>query len=351
MIELSGIAELEAFPRVPLAHTPTPLERAPNLGARWGINLYIKRDDCTGLALGGNKARQLEYYLGQAQSHGADVLLITGAVQSNFVRAAAAAARKCGLDIHIQLESRVDDASEAYQHSGNVLLDRLFGATLHFFSEGEDEAGADSSLQRIASDLSRAGRRPYIIHLGPAHSPIGALGYVRAGHEMAVQLSAPNTVLSGPPSAIVVPSGSGLTHAGLLVGLRACGIEVPVIGVCVRRAKAPQHARVLARVREVEALLDTPPLVSDQDVVVHDDTLAPGYGQMSDIVFAALDDAAKTEGLLLDPVYSAKCLAGLGILCDRGMIATGSTVVFLHTGGQPALFGYRAALAPYLERS
>jgi len=349
MVELSVSAELEEFPRVPLAHTPTPLEEAPNLGARWGVNLYIKRDDCTGLALGGNKARQLEYYLGQARSHGADVILITGAVQSNFVRAAAAAARKCGLDIHIQLEHRVDDSSESYQRSGNVLLNQLLGATLHFFPEGENEAGADASLELIASELSRAGRRPYIIHLGLGHSPIGALGYVRAGHELAEQLASPNGSSLGVPDAIVVPSGSGLTHAGLLVGLRACGVEIPVVGICVRRAKVLQRARILTRVREVEGLLGAPPLVAEHEVLLHDDTLHPGYGQLSEVVVDALDHAAKTEGLLLDPVYSAKTLAGLGVLCERGAITAGSSVVFLHTGGQPALFGYQAALTPYLD--
>ena len=182
---------LESFPRVALGHAPTPIEHAPRLGEALGIDLYIKRDDCTGLALGGNKVRQLEFYLGAARADDCDVVLITGAVQSNFVRLTAAAARHLGMDVHVQLEERVANPDEAYRNSGNVLLDRLLGATIHTFPAGEDEAAADDALKAIAAQLAVSGRDPYVIHLGVDHPPIGALGYVRAAAEASVAISLP----------------------------------------------------------------------------------------------------------------------------------------------------------------
>ena len=177
------------LPRVALAHTPTPIEALENLSAYLGGSpIYVKREDCTGLAMGGNKARQLEFYLGQARQKNADTILITGAVQSNFVRMAAAAAAKCGMRCHIQLEERVGDASSEYRQSGNVLLDRLLGAVIHTYPQGEDEAGADANMQRIADDLRSQGHRPYIIPLAPGHPPFGALGYVLAADEIVHQI-------------------------------------------------------------------------------------------------------------------------------------------------------------------
>ncbi len=155
------LGRLDALPRARLVHAPTPLEALPNLTASLGgARLYVKRDDCTGLAFGGNKVRQLEFYLGQAQARNADTVLITGAVQSNFVRLAAAAARKLGLEIHIQLEERVPKTDPAYRNSGNVLLDRLLGATLYAYPDGEDEAGADQRLREIAARLEARGAAP-----------------------------------------------------------------------------------------------------------------------------------------------------------------------------------------------
>ena len=178
---MSISAKLDVLPRTPLAHTPTPIEKLNNLSAVLGGGaLYVKRDDCTGLAMGGNKARQLEYYFGEALQQNADTVLITGAVQSNFVRMAAAAAAKLDLDCHIQLEERVGDAGADYRQSGNVLLDRILGATIHTYPKGEDEDGADANLKMIADELRSTGRQPYIIPLAPGHPPLGALGYVRA---------------------------------------------------------------------------------------------------------------------------------------------------------------------------
>ncbi len=179
------------LPRAQLVHAPTPLEGMPNLSAALGnAQLFVKRDDCTGLAFGGNKVRQLEFYLGEAQARNADTVLITGAVQSNFMRLAAASARKLGMEIHVQFEERVPKNDPAYRESGNVLLNRVLGATLHSYPHGEDEVGADKRLHEIAAELEAQGRRPYVIQLAPGHAPLGALGYVDAAREILEQAAA-----------------------------------------------------------------------------------------------------------------------------------------------------------------
>ena len=200
-----NLGRLSELPRTLLAHTPTPIEYLPNLSAHLaGASLYVKRDDCTGLAFGGNKARQLEFYLGEALSQNADTILISGAVQSNFVRSAAAAAARLGLACHIQLEERVPNTDSLYRSSGNVLLNHLLGATLHSYSQGEDEFGADQRLREIAADLMKHGRRPYVIPLAPGHPPLGAVGYVVAAREILAQLDTADYSIDG----MVVASGS-----------------------------------------------------------------------------------------------------------------------------------------------
>ena len=339
------LLDLERFPRVPLGHTPTPIDAADNLGPALGVELLIKRDDCTGLAFGGNKIRQLEYYLGEARAQRSDTVLITGAVQSNFVRATAAAARCLRMDIHVQLEERVAGVDEVYRSSGNVLLDQLLGARLHSFPVGEDEAGADRSLEQLAERLRGEGKRPYVVHLGPDHVPVGGLGYVRAAIELLGQLDQDRIELD----AIVVASGSALTHAGLLVGLRVLGASIPVHGVCVRRPQGVQLARVRQRSAELAALIGRADAVAEADIHLTDIALAPGYGELNRSTVEAIRLAARHEGLLLDPVYTGKSMAGLISLVAAGDISPGSRVLFVHTGGQPALFGYQAELLRELE--
>jgi len=332
-------ALLEAFPSTLLGHYPTPLEPAPRLGDELNLDLRIKRDDATGLAFGGNKIRQLEFYLGKALELNADTILITGAVQSNYVRAAAAAAAKMGLRCHVQLEDRVPLYDASYVSSGNVLLDKLLGATVHLYPEGEDEAGADTRLYEIAEEERRKGFNPYVIPLGPGNPPIGALGYVKGALELVEQLENPDGI-----DAFVVPSGSGMTHGGFLVGLRALGVGAPVFGICVRRDAGAQAQRIADNCGNVEELLGLPALVSGEDIHTMDAVLSPGYGRLNDATYEAVLLAARTEGLLLDTVYSGRALAGLVYLAKTGVIAPGSKVVFLHTGGTPALFGYSQAL-------
>ena len=330
-----GLGRLDELPRVRLALTPTPLEPMVNLGREaGGARLFVKRDDCTGMAFGGNKLRQLEFYLGEARARDADTILITGAVQSNFVRLAAASANRLGMTCHIQLEERVPKEDPLYRTSGNVLLDRLLGATLYHYPDGEDEAGADRRVREIAADLEAQGRRPYVIPLAPGHPPLGALGYVVAAREILAQLEEQALEIDE----LVVPSGSGHTHGGLLFGLRALGSQIPVTGICVRRDAAAQTARIESRCREIAELLGVESPVGPDDVVVIDDALAPGYGQLNTMTRSAIGLAARREGLILDPVYSGKAMAGLLLRAEaRG--GEGS-FLFLHTGGTPALFAY-----------
>lgn len=336
---------MDSIPRIDLGNGPTPLESMPNLTSHCGgLSLLVKRDDCNGLAFGGNKVRQLEFYFGEACAENADTILITGAVQSNFVRMAAAAARKLGMDCHIQLEERVACMDASYRNSGNVILDRLFGATLHEYPHGEDEAGADRKVRQIAAELRAAGKRPYVIPLAAGHPPLGALGYVLAAAEILAQLREDDIEIDE----IFVASGSGATHAGLLFGLRALGSSIGVSGVCVRRAADLQKPRILGICEQIAALLKTDRCVSDADVQVTDLFLAPGYGVPNRATLDAIFTSARTEGLLLDPVYTGKAMAGLmhRVMQEH---AGGNAVLFWHTGGLPALFAYQSTLETALE--
>jgi D-cysteine desulfhydrase len=337
---IAGLGCLGDLPQVQLAAEPTPLERLSNIEADiGGPQLYVKRDDTQPLAFGGNKVRQLAFYFGEAQAQGADTVLITGAVQSNFCRLCAAFAAKLGMECHIQHEDRVPKNDPLYRSSGNVLVERLLGAKLHSYPHGEDEAGADARLEDIAADLRAQGRRPYVIHLAPGHPPLGALGYVVAARELAGQLGE----MDIEPSAFVVASGSGATHAGLLFGLRALGIETPVLGICVRRSAAVQKPRLLTRCAEIAALLGVPSPVTEDDVQVTDAFLAPGYGFLNSATSEAILTGASREALMLDPVYTGKAMAGF---LDRARSGSADeTLVFLHTGGTPGIFAYGNALA------
>jgi D-cysteine desulfhydrase family pyridoxal phosphate-dependent enzyme len=341
----TNFGRLADYPRVPLSVLPTVIQPAHRLSAELGLNLSIKRDDLTGLAFGGNKTRQLEFYFGAAQAEGADTIVITGAVQSNYVRVAAAAAVRLGMEIHVQSEERVPDMDALYHQTGNILLGDLLGVQRHSYPDGEDEAGADAAVQAIAENLRAQGRRPYVVPLAPGHPPLGALGYVLAAGEIAAQLQAGKVAMD----AFVVASGSGFTHAGLLFGLRALGNETTVHGICVRRNAQDQAERIIGHCRELSRMLGLGNVVSERDIELFDGVLAPGYGQLNPATADAIVLTARCEGLFLDPPYTGKVMAGLMALAANRTLAQDSNVMFLHTGGTPALFAYGPQLQNWVK--
>ena len=340
---------LNGFPRVRLGHFPTPLEKMERLTGHLSKELgcqvptlWVKRDDCTGIATGGNKVRQLEYSFGAAKAAGADTAVITGAVQSNYMRTAAAFAAKLGMESHVQLENRVEGMGEEYHKSGNVLLDRMFGAHLHYFPLGEDEKAADANLSSIAERLKQEGRKPYLFTLSADTRPTGSLGYMQCAVELLEQTSQTGMKFD----AVVVPSGSAATHVGTLLGLRLAGYDGPVHGICVRRDAKSQAERVLSITRLAEDMLGYGRTVSESDVLCHDDWLGPSYGKMVESTHEAIDLAGRLEALIVDPVYTAKSLAGLIGLTRNGTFNGMQNVLYIHTGGLPSVFAYRSALYP-----
>lgn len=297
----------------PLAHLPTPLDPAPNLSSMLGAEIWVKRDDMTGLALGGNKARKLAYLVRDAIERGCDTLVTAGGAQSNFARMTAGAAARLGMACHLVLGG---DAPARY--SGNLVLDRLFGAQLHFAGT-TDWAALEAGVQRIAGEL---GARAYAMPIGGA-TPVGALAYAHAAGELLAQMPQ-------PPDWVVLADGSGGTHAGLLAGLPA---TVRVLGIDVSRPAAPL-AKTVPRLAEKTAALAGrgAPL---GEMLVADHTGAH-YAAITDECREAVRLAARAEALVLDPVYTGKAMAGMVAALRRGDI--GGRVVFLHTGGAVALF-------------
>lgn len=326
---------LARFPRVRLAHLPTPLEPAPRLSDVLGVDLWIKRDDCTGLAGGGNKTRKLEFLLGAALAERADTLVTQGATQSNHVRQTAAAAAAHGLACEIILEDRTGFTSADYAENGNVLLDRLFGAVIRVVPGGSDMT---AELEITAEAVRARGGSPYVIP-GGGSNPIGALGYVDCAREIVSQADEMDLQIDR----IITATGSAGTHAGLVAGLAVMGADIPVLGIGVRAPKPKQEENVLKLARETAALLGRPDAVTPEMVVADCDYVGEGYGFIDDKVIEALTLAARSEGLLLDPVYSAKAMKGLIALAGQGRFAD-ETVVFLHTGGAQGLAGYQSQL-------
>lgn len=326
---------LARFARIRLAHLPTPLEPLPRLSEELGLDLWIKRDDCTGLAGGGNKTRKLEFLLGAAFEQGADTLVTQGAVQSNHVRQTAAAAAAHGLACEIILEERTGSKATDYVGNGNVLLDRLFGATLRTVPGGTDMV---AELDKTAAEVRARGGKPYVIP-GGGSNPVGALGYVDCAREIVVQADEMDLEVHR----IVTATGSAGTHAGLVAGLAVMGADIPVLGIGVRAPKDRQEANVFKLAEETAALLGQPGRVTREQVVADCDYVGEGYGLIDQGVIDALTLAARLDGIVLDPVYSGKAMKGLIALARTGQFK-GETVVFLHTGGAQGLFGYQTEI-------
>ena len=330
---------LAKFARARFAHLPTPLEPAPRLSAELGIDLWIKRDDCTGLAGGGNKTRKLEFLLGEALEQGADTLITQGAIQSNHVRQTAAAAASFGMACEIVLENRTGSTATDYLGSGNVLLDQLLGASIRVVPAGLD---MNAEMAVNAADVRARGGSPYIIPGGGSNA-VGALGYVDCALELAAQANDQGLVIDR----LVTATGSAGTQAGLVAGMAVSGADIPVLGIGVRAPKEKQESNVFNLAVETAALLGHPERVTREMVVADCDYVGAGYGLIDQGVADALMLAARTEGLLLDPVYTGKAMKGL-IALARADAFAGETVVFLHTGGAQGLFGYHYELEPLL---
>jgi L-cysteate sulfo-lyase len=328
--------DLSRFPRIRVAHLPTPVEPLDNLSAALGgPRIWIKRDDCTGLATGGNKTRKLEFLIADALAQDADTVITIGATQSNHVRQTAAIAGKFGLRCHILLENRAQSNDPSFNENGNVLLDRLYGAEITVHERGTDMKAAAAVP---AQDLHAAGRKPYVIPVGGSN-PIGVLGYIEA----AVEADAQFKELGVTIDQAIHATGSSGTQAGLVVGYASLGGEVPVLGVCVSQPQAVQEAAVLALVRETEAHLAAGELVEAKAIAANSDYVGEGYGIPTAGMIEAVKLVARTEAILLDPVYSGKAMAGLIDLVRKGRFEGAKNILFWHTGGSAALFGYPAA--------
>jgi len=328
--------DLGKFDRVALCHQPTPIEPMTRLAERLGgPNLFIKRDDCTGLASGGNKTRKLEFLVGEAIAQNADMLVTQGAMQSNHVRQTAAAACKYGMKCHALLERRVPDQDEHYENSGNILLDNIFGSSLEYRPAGLDmNAEAEAVTQQLRSN----GHRPYFIPGGGSNST-GALGYVVCAQEIAEQEQGQDKTFDW----LVMGTGSTGTQAGLVAGFQATDRHLPVMGISVRQ---PRDRQVAAVHKLANATLEKlqAGVIAASRIHVDDGYVGDGYGLPAESTLEAISLTAKLEGILLDPVYSAKGMAGLIGLVRQGFFKPSDNVLFLHTGGSAALFAYEKTL-------
>jgi len=325
--------DIARFPRIRLGHFPTPLEPMDNLSRLLGgPRLWIKRDDCTGLSSGGNKTRKLEFLMADAQTREADVVITQGATQSNHARQTAAAAVKLGMRCHILLEDRTGNKDFNYTENGNVLLDRLHGATVERRPGGSD---MQAEMETVAARLTQEGRRPYVIP-GGGSNPVGALGYVNAALELINQSAEMGLRIDH----LVHATGSAGTQAGLVVGLQAINSAVHLLGIGVRAPREKQESMVYdlaCRTWDYMALRGE---VQRGAVLANCDYVGGGYGVPTPGMVEAVTLLAQTEGLLLDPVYSGKGMAGLIDLVRKGHFEKDQNIVFLHTGGSAGLFGY-----------
>ncbi len=303
-----------------------------------GPEIWIKRDDCTGLSTGGNKTRKLEFLMAEAAAEHADVVITQGATQSNHVRQTAAFAAKLGMACDVLLEDRTGYPETNYNKNGNVLLDDLHGARTEMRANGSD---MNAELDGLADKLRAAGKKVYVIP-GGGSNPTGALGYANCALELVQQLNDRNL----PIDSVVHATGSAGTQAGLIAGLAALHARIPVLGIGVRAPRDVQQSNVLKLARATASKIDSRIVVDEDSVVANCDYVGEGYGVPAPATIEAIRLFAQSEGILLDPVYSGKAAAGLIDLCRRGHFRKGQRIVFLHTGGSAALFGYLEHLAP-----
>lgn len=322
--------------KVRLATLPTPFEQLPRLSQALRSNgrtpaIWIKRDDCTGFAGGGNKARKLEYLVADALQGGADMLVTVGAIQSNHARQTAAAAARHGLGCLLLLTDSVANRGEPYRTNGNWLLDHIFGAEIRLLASNEDSSAIAADAM---AELTGQGRRPYFIPVGGSNG-LGSLAYRDALLELVAQAQEEGCRIDH----IVLPTGSGGTHAGILAGVEEAALPCCVHGFSVSRSSEQAKAIVSGLVQDVFGL-EGHPGGAKADLMIDDSQVGPGYGQPTAAMVEAVEMVARTEGILLDPVYTGKAMAGLLSLVRAGAIAPDETIVFWHTGGSPGLFAY-----------
>ena len=328
--------QLARFPRRRYTPSFTPLERAPNLSALLGgPEIWIKRDDLLGLAAGGNKTRKLEFLVADALAHGCDTLITVGAPQSNHCRLTLAAANKEGLKCRLVLEQRVPGSYDRRCLRQQFSLQSARREAIKVVNAGDD---LNAAMQTIAGELEAQGRKGYIIPGGGSNA-LGALGYVACAHEIAAQ----SFELGVSFDAIVVASGSCGTHSGLMVGARHVNFDAPITGINVRRPRAEQEGNLLKLAQETAKLIDIEAPKASA-VTALDEWVGPGYSLPTEEMVEAVRMTARSESVLLDPVYSGKAMAGLIGLIRRGHFKRGERVLFLHTGGSPALYAYQNVL-------
>mgnify|MGYP006200820611 CR=1 FL=1 len=327
---------LARFPRLELVPTATPLEKLERLSRHLGREVFVKRDDITPFALGGNKVRKLEYLAADALAQGADTLITAGAIQSNHVRQTAAIAARLGLGCLALLENPIDSHDRNYLSNGNRLLLDLFAAEVELVANLDN---ADQLLAEAAERLRAAGKRPYVVPIGGSNA-LGALGYVRAGLELAQQIEHSGQQFA----AVVLASGSAGTHSGLALALEYALPGTRVVGVTVSRPDATQRPKVEGLLQRTADLLDVA-VPAELRIELWDQYFAPRYGEANAATLAAIALLARHEGLLLDPVYTGKAFAGLLDGIAKQAFAGNGPLLFLHTGGSPALFAYHSATA------
>ncbi|MFU0881926.1 D-cysteine desulfhydrase [Kluyvera cryocrescens] len=323
-----SLQNLTRFPRLEFIGAPTPLEYLPRFSDYIGRDIFIKRDDVTPLAMGGNKLRKLEFLAADALREGADTLVTAGAIQSNHVRQTAAVAAKLGLNCVALLENPMGTKAENYLSNGNRLLLDLFNVQVEMCDALTDP---NSQLAELATRIEAQGFRPYVIPVGGSNA-LGALGYVESALEIAQQCEGAVAI-----SSVVVASGSAGTHAGLAVGLEQLMPEAELIGVTVSRKVADQLPKVVTLQQEVARSLE---LTAKAGITLWDDYFAPGYGIPNDEGMEAVKLLARLEGILLDPVYTGKAMAGLIDGISQKRFKDEGPILFVHTGGAPALFAY-----------
>lgn len=330
---------LQQYPQITLTRTPTPLDALIHLNRKLGVNVYLKRDDLTDITLGGDKPRKLEYEIARALAQGADMLITCGSAQSNHARLTTASARRVGLDCAVVLSR---DEYEALQ--GNLLTVRLLGADVHII-DTEHHWDLETHVFRVCDELREQGRNPYYIPVSGT-TPHSCLGYVKAGLETVAQLEAENVRLD----AVYLPFGTGGIFTGMLYAMRAKGVDCPFVGISVNRPVEQCRENLEKWWDGIVELLPLESMLAKGDFELYDQFIGLDYGDPTEACLDAIVRVGRTEGILLDPVYSGKVMSGFLNHWENGRFAPNANILILHSGGVPALFAYNTAIKKHLEK-